>query len=393
MIRIGSSKGPAWLRWMVALALAVSAVMAGCGGGVGVGGTGAFASGPITGFGSVFVGGIEFDDASASVLDEDGAASSRAALRLGMVAEVDSGPVGGSEAAPVATATTIRYAAELVGLAGAIDVPNATLTVFGQTVKVSELTVFDPALANGLASVADGSALEVYGFHDPATGQYGATRIQPRNGTLSVYRVRGPVADLDRTARRFRIGSVPFSYTGEAPVLAEGAIVRLQADTTPVAGRWVVRSVVDGVRRLPDLDHARLHGPISRYGSDTDFSVDGQTVDARTASFIGRPGDLALGVNVVVDGRVQSGVLVASRVRIDERGGSQGAFQLKGAIQSVDAPAQTLRLRDLTVDYGSNGVQFVGGSAADLLPGRTLDVRGVLSASGTRLSARRITFD
>jgi hypothetical protein len=123
-----------WLRWGSAMVMFAAAVMAGCGGSVGVGGTGAYASGPVDGFGSIFVGGIEFDDASAAVFDDDGAPSTRAALRLGMGTEVDSGAIGGTADAPTATATSIHVVAEVVGLAHAIDVPNGTLTVFEQTV-------------------------------------------------------------------------------------------------------------------------------------------------------------------------------------------------------------------------------------------------------------------
>jgi hypothetical protein len=51
----------------------------------GTGGTGIFALGPITGFGSVWVNGVRYDDSTASVL-LDGVAASSAELRVGMVA-------------------------------------------------------------------------------------------------------------------------------------------------------------------------------------------------------------------------------------------------------------------------------------------------------------------
>ena len=70
------------LRGLLVLALAS------CGGGVGTGGTGgdasAYAAGPITGFGSVFVGGVRFDDSAAAVEDADGSSRTRDDLRLGM---------------------------------------------------------------------------------------------------------------------------------------------------------------------------------------------------------------------------------------------------------------------------------------------------------------------
>jgi len=381
-----------WLRWGSAVLMFAAAVTAGCGGSVGVGGTGAYASGPVEGFGSIFVSGIEFDDATASVFDDDGAPSTRSALRLGMGTEVDSGAIGGTADAPTATATTIRVVADVVGLAHAIDAANGTLTVFEQTVKVDALTVFDAALPNGLASVADGAALRVYGSLDAAAGAYIAMRIEPVSTPLAAYKVRGTVKDLDTAARTFRIGGALFSYTGTQPLLAPDAFVRVTASTTPAAGRWVVVGVVAGARTLPDIDQARLRGPVTTYTSQTSFSVNGQPVDARTANFTGPSGSVLLGVSVVVDGAVQSGVLVARSVRLDNQGGVQGNFKLKGAIESIDPGTQTLVLKGLSVYYGSNGVQYSGGNAAQLAVNRSIEVRGVLRANGTQLDARRIDF-
>lgn len=382
-----------WLRWSGALVLAAAAAVAGCGGSVGVGGTGSYGSAPIEGFGSVYVGGVKYDDSNASVVDEDGAASSRSVLRLGMTVEVEAGAIGGTEAAPTAVANRIRTVSEIVGPVSAVDPVAGTLVVFDQTVVVDTYTVIDPVFVGGLSGVADGSTVEVFGTFDAAASRFLATRIAPREGTLNAYKVRGPVSALDTTARTFRVGTALFSYDGTLPLLAEGAYLRVQAQTQPVAGRWAVRAIDAGVRALPDLDRVKLRGAITRYASDADFDLNGQRVDARTASFIGRPGDLALGKTVVVDGATASGVLIASRVRLDERGGAQGSITLQGAIESLDTVALTFVLRGSVVEYGRNGIQFDGGSAGDLANGRAVTVIGNPSAGGTRVAARRISFN
>jgi hypothetical protein len=380
------------LRWLGAVALAAAALAAGCGGSVGVGGTGSYAAAPIAGFGSVIVGGIKFDDSAAAVVDDDGATSSREALRLGMTIEVMGGEIGGTEAAPTATASRIRMVSEIVGPASSVDAAGGTLKVFDQAVKVDAATVFDASLPDGLASVADGAALEVFGQYDAAALQFVAARIALRAGTIATYKVRGPVQDLNAAARTFRIGAAQFGYDGAQPLLAEGAYVRVQADTVPVAGRWLARSISEGVRRLPELDRIKLHGAITRYVSDAEFDVNGQPVDARGASFNGRPGDLALGRAVVVDGSATDGVLVAGKVRLDDRG-SQGMFTLQGAIESVAAADQTFVLRGTTIFHGANGLQFEGGGAADIAAGRAVTVRAVATGNSAALTARRITFN
>ncbi|HET9821328.1 MAG TPA: hypothetical protein VFQ16_05830, partial [Burkholderiaceae bacterium] len=71
MTRIALSSFRVWLTGL-AVALALGVTLSGCGGGVETGGTGAsntYAEGPITGFGSVIVNGVRFDDRSADVED------------------------------------------------------------------------------------------------------------------------------------------------------------------------------------------------------------------------------------------------------------------------------------------------------------------------------------
>ncbi len=381
------------LRRGASLVLLAAAVAAGCGGSVGVGGTGSYSIAPIEGFGSIYVGGIRYDDSGASVIDEDGAPATREVLRLGMLVEVEGGAIGGTEAAPTAVANRIRTVSEIVGLASTIDPAAGTLKVFEQTVVVDAYTVFDAAFANGLVGVADGAALEVYGQYDAAATRFVATRIAPRSGALAAYRVRGPVQDLNTTAGTFRIGAALFSYSGHQPLLAEGAYLRVQAEMQPVGGRWAVRSLAAGVRALPDVDRVRLRGAITRYQSDTDFDLNGQRIDARDANFVGHPGDVALGKFVVVDGRVSAGVLVATKVRLDDHGGTQGNITLQGSIGELDTGAQTFALRGSTVFYGANGVHFENGSEGDLANGRAVMVRAVSTGHSAVLTARRISFD
>ncbi len=386
------------IRWATSLWLATAAAIAGCGGGeggVGVGGTGsfAFASGPITGFGSVIVNGIEFDDSSARVEDEDGTASTRGALQFGMVVEVDSSGIGGSADAPTAVASRIRFGSEIVGPVTSVDVAGNSLVVFGQTVLVRATTVFDPRLPTGLASVAIGSIVgsivEVYGFWDASSSRFVATRIEPRSGPVAFFKVHGPIQNHQMGARTFTIGPVGFSYAMAPGGMDNGVFVRLQVETTPVAGRWMVRAFGDGMRRLPDLDEARLRGPISAFTSSRSFSVNGQRVDASVASFPNGEAGLDLGVRVEVEGPVTSGVVHATKVEIDNDGGPQGGFELRGMIESHQPALQTFVLKGVTVFYGAPGV-FDKGTAADLGPGVPVEARGMLSSDGTRLFATRI---
>ncbi len=133
----------------------VAAVVVACGGGsggengggnlAGIGGTGITASGVITGFGSVFVNGIEFETDQAGILVNN-TESNEGALRIGMVVTIE-GTV--NDNGVTGTANSIVYEAELVGPvsnAPVADPDNLTKTfdVLGITVVVERnSTVFE----------------------------------------------------------------------------------------------------------------------------------------------------------------------------------------------------------------------------------------------------------
>lgn len=380
-------------RVLVAV-LGAAALVAGCGGGVGEGGTGnGYTQGAISGFGSIFVNDLRFDDGSASVQDADGNPRSVDDLRLGMTVEVESGAIDSASAS--ATAAHIRFGSELLGPVATVDSANNAFTMLGQTVLVAANTVFDDTLAGGLPALAAGQFVEVYASFDPGSGRYRATRIERPASQPAAFRLRGIVAGLDGGNRRFTIGAAQFDYSaaGSAPVgLANGAYVRL---TLAAAGagssRWSVTAFAAGTSPLPDSSDANLRGFITAFSSTASFSVNGQAVDAGRASFPDGKA-LALGTKVEIVGPVRGGVVQASQVQIrSESQDEQQEFQLIGSITSVDTAGQTFLLRGVIVSFAGNP-RVDNGVLADLKPARNVEVRGSLSADGTRLDATRITF-
>ena len=384
----------AWLRCaLAALLLALSA----CGGGVETGGTGAgaYVQGPISGFGSVIVAGVRFDDNCNCVQDADGAALAREQLRLGMVVEVESGPIGNDgSGGRVATATRVRLASELLGPVTSIDPATARLTVLGQPVRLTPATVID-GVAGGAASLRVDDVVEVHGFAAP-DGGYVATRVERRSATPTTYRVRGQVRDLDTIAKTLRIGSQVFDLNaiGVPGGLDNGQFVRLALQTAQVGGRWPVTGITIESPSAGDREEAEVEGLISAFTSATTFSVNGVRVDAKDATFADGRAGLREGVRVKVRGRSQAGVLVAATVdiRSDDDAFSEGV-DLRDVIGSVDAAAQTFTLRGITVFYGTQPPPiFDNGTALDLAKDSKVRVRGNLSADRTRVVATRIEF-
>ena len=403
-------------RWQAAVGTAfVSAtLLAACGGGGSSGATAdlaastvtpadtssvadTYSQGPISGFGSIVVGGVRYEDSLAAVSDEDGVSHNRSALKLGMTVQVDAGVVTravvGSAAAATAWASRIRFGSEIVGPVGAVNSAAGTLQVLGQAVTVTSATVFDDTLVGGLAALNTGAVVEVHGLRDTVTGATVATRIEPKAGATR-YRLRGTVAALNSTAKTFSIGSAAVSYASLTPAptgLANGQTVRLLLQTTASNGAWVATTLNNGLR-LPEgtVREAHIEGLITAYTASTAFTVNGLLVDASSATFPDGTSAVVLGARVEVTGSVSNGKLVATRVEIEERrDAGKRSLELHGAITSIDTTAKTFVLRGITVWYGGM-VTYSNGAESGLVVGKTVEVRGVLAADRMRLEARSI---
>ncbi len=404
---VGRARAPAFRDGFVRRTCAVAllllvALAASCGGGVDSGGTGApavaFASGPITGFGSVIVNGVHFDDRTAAVSDADGNPRTRDDLRLGMTTDVRGLAIAvDADGNDASVANSIVFASELLGPITASDLVARTLDVLGQTVDIATTTVFDTSLVGGQAALSIGDVVEVYAQLDAATGHYAASRIEKHAG-VNAFVLRGLVAGLDTTARTFSIGATRISYAGVVAAsvpatLANGRFVRAIVDIVPAPGTvWTALRLSDGTPAIDDRPEANIKGLVSAFTSNAAFNVNGTPVDARSATFPNGTTGLGLGTRVEVDGATTAGVLVARTVTIVSDSQESGRdFDVRGAIASIDTTAMVFVVRDVPVSYAGT-VDFRDGTAADLAAGRQVEARGKLSADGTRLIATRIDF-
>ena len=403
-----STASPSFARSWRALAalLVATALAAGCGGGgadsgVGAGGTGSpplsFSQGPITGFGSIIVNGVHFDDSAASVVDDDGnALSGSRDLRLGTVVDVQGGVVTDGATA----ASAIHVHVDLVGpVTAAYDAASGRLAVLGQPVRVLALTALD-GFGGGAASIPAGSVVAVSSLFDKATGVYVATRVDPAPNAPR-FAIRGAPTAVDTAAHTFTIGSQVFSYGSLTPPASFGvgqllrAVLATRADGQ---GRWVVTAFGQAVPALPDGRRGGLEGVVGSATDATHFVVDGVSVDASGATVTPAGSVVAVQSRVEIQGTIVAGVLVATSVEVDasndDHGGQGGGdrFQIIGAILSLDATHHTLTMRGpTTINYAL--ASFSSGTSADLAVGKTIEVKGNLSADGTQVIATQVKFD
>jgi len=384
-------------------------LISGCGGGGGDGASSAdstptasaFSSGPITGFGSVIVNGVRFDDSSARITDDDGNNRGRDDLRLGMRVEIESSSVSTDANGSRAAARSIRLASELVGPVDSVAADGSSIVVLGQTVTITASTLLDNRLVGGIGGLVAGtSVVEVHGQIDASTGVFTATRIEPKTGA-ALFKLRGVVANLDPAAHTFTIGSAKISYDAIAALvpatLSNGQLVRVKVQTTQVAGAWIATTIENAARRLDDHDEAEIEGTItaSTFDSDHRFSVDGIPVDATNATFQNGTTGLVVGARVEIHGRASGGVIIATRVNLEDASGrdERGEFELHGAISAFDSVAKTFVVRGVTVSFAGVGVEFRNGVVGQLANGALVEVKGARAADGSTLVATRIEFE
>ncbi len=357
----------------------------------------AWAAGTITGFGSIIVNGVRYDDSQARVEKEDDSSShSSSSLKLGMSVEVRSSSPDDSTGR--ASASEIRFGSEIVGSISAVDATASTITVLGQVIDIKPNTVFDDSLGGGFAALKVGQVVEVHALLDGTSGHYIATRIEDKPAATA-FRLRGVVSNLSTSAKTFNIGAAVISYANVTPDnlasdLADGKRVRVLLQPQQANGQWVATAVRTGVKRVDNIGDARLRGIVSALTSPQAFEVDGVRVDASNAKFEPNPAAVTLGTRVEVKGKTVDGVLVATKVEAESSSNSRDwrETELHGTVSALSTSAKTFVLREVKVDY-SAVTEWKDGAEANLADGKRVEVKGEWSSDRRTLKAVRIEFE
>lgn len=267
--------------------------------------------GVVTGFGSVFVNGIEFETGAAIVLD-DGVAVTEDALDVGDLVRIE-GSVADDGVTGIAD--RILYDAEVKGPITSIEASADSFVVLGMTVVADRGTVFAPGIVPAsLAGLAVGDRVEVSGFGDGGTVL--ATRIEPEDSGLEI---KGRVASVDGASRRLTIAEqridfsaadlVGFGTTGpEVGQIIEARGSALDDDGT-LAATLLEReaSALEGVVDDDDAPLAErpfaLEGIVSAIEGE-DLTVGATTIRLTDATLFedGTRSDVTAGVRVEISG-------------------------------------------------------------------------------------------
>jgi len=350
-----------------------------CGGegqvaGGGIGGTG-ISQGPVTGFGSVWVNGVEFSTTNATIT-RDGAAVTQDDLELGMLVTVY-GTINGDGIS--GTASSVSYAKELEGPISAL--PNAnTLTVLGQTVLVDNLTKIK---INGVdATISDlqaGDTVEVSGLPTP-TG-FRATYIEAKSLGAEV-ELKGKINAVANGiitigAQNIDIRALSTSFTPQL-----GDYVAVKGTLLGGGATLLANSIEQKSRALgaADKDNAELQGYVTTVTAASDFVVDAQPVrtSSQTRFKGGTAADIKTGARLEVTGALVNGVLLATKISFEDDLNLEGdVTSVSGTTITIDTNSGLAIEINATLTEGATTVIKVGDHVK--LRGRKLDATHLLA--------------
>lgn len=406
---------------LLSASLAVS-----CGGGSsGSGATDTTASssrvGTVTGFGSVFINGIEYETDGASIT-VDGQSVSESELEVGMVVHVE-----GSDDGSSGHATSISNDDELEGLviSNNVDATSQTgsMNIMGQSVNISATTIFESKVT-GVSQPSDvvvGNIVEVNGYSD-GSGNIFATRLEVKSADLATYlvshpegiEVKGIVGTIDSMAMTFPLGGITVNYAAAdidvSGGLQEGQYVEVKSTAGLNGSGELVASKIEleGNGEMghhgEDNDEFEIKGTITADYADGMFMIDGTTVIVTADTELENltTAQLVVGTLVEVEGHFNAdGNLVAEEIERED----DASDEAHGVIQSIvvsGTNAGTITLMDGTViivtaetlmiderDQGMMPVQMF--NITHLATGDYIEVHGYMD--GTNLVALKLKRD
>ena len=330
----------------------------------GIGGSGYISSGSISGFGSVFVNGVEFQTNEATTTyDVDGNPGTELDLAIGMVVQV-SGTINDDGITGIATG--ISFDDELQGPVSGLapinplaDNLTRTFSVLGVNVVIdsssTSFDISDPAATDfGFTSIANDNNVEISGFFNQA-GELIATRVELKDINFvvdrSIVEIKGNIISSGTTT--FSLEGLGLTVDASGATLEDlpnglenGQLVEV-VGTLDAGLTSITATKVEGEdNSIADTNEFELEGIITDYNfpGDTDFYVSGILVDASNVERI-EPSTLILDNNlrIEVEGEIRNGVLIANEIELEG-----GDLKVHAKVSSVDPIAGTFEVTPVT---------------------------------------------
>ena len=334
--------------------------------------------GTITGFGSIFVNGIQFETDNSSFRVDDEVQFDESTLAVGMKVKIK-GTINADGA--TGTATSIIYDDDVEGPidAGSLKMLNAdakAFTVLGLSVIANATrTVYD----NGISfdTLAEGKKIEVSGYFDGS--QIIASRLEKQSDQDDEYELKGFIANYDAgntVTLRLQNGASAGPYT-----ISSTAQLDIPLDPTDLfvelklkeqsGGSLLVTSIeADDADMLDEGDNeVSIRGALQADGNNG-FLINGIAVQMGNNTKY-KPttlqNNLTTGRQIKIEGVMQNGVLIAQKIETE-----QGDIKFQASVEGVSTENEkngriTVCLCNYMLNFqADNSTQFEDTSSFDL---------------------------
>ncbi len=365
-------------------------------------------TGVITGFGSVFVNGVEYETTDAS-FSLDGSNGSEDDLAIGMVVKVE-GSVNAD--GTTGNASSISYADELEGIVTDVSqLANGTVEIMGQSVKLDPLMQFESKVATIVTS-ADlqvNNIVEVSGFSS-GDGFIVATRLEVKKASFTPgvdeLEVKGNIKNLNGDT--FMIGSLTVLTSSSTKLdnipndqLADGLYVEVKSTEGINASSQLVASKVElenGGKKGHDGDEGdemEIEGVVLDVSDlPNSFNLNGQKVliSGKTEFEHGALNQITVQARIKVEGEFNgNGDLVAKKIEFDE---AEDSLEYKGNLEAVDTTAGTVTLGGKTFQVTNStilkdsrdNIRYF--KLSDLAVGDYLEIHAYADADGNLIASK-----
>jgi hypothetical protein len=337
----------------LALSLLVSLSVLSCGGSsvlgasAGISGTG-IVFGIITGFGSIFVNGVEYEIEDANFNVDGNIMASQADLKIGMVVRLDATNNGDGTGEAISVVYDEIIEGPISSLMPTSDPDIKTFEVFDTTVNIdASSTIF---IGTSFATIQNDEVIEVSGFINQS-GEVIATLVEYQEDLQqgSEVELHGQIEVSSLILnQQFVINGVTINYTFSTPLedlengLSEGLYVEVKGlynageiDAVKIEGEDDDREEIE-----QSEGEVSVQGIITDFTDSLHFDINGIPVQVDAAQVPASIlNQLQPGLEIEVEGDIENGIIMADEIELrqDER-------KYKALVSSVNTTNQTISI-------------------------------------------------
>lgn len=357
--------------------------------------------GPITGFGSIWVGGVRFDVSNAEFI-RNGQTSHQGqnSFHVGEIVNIE-GSV--NEDGVTGVATKVEFDRKLSGLVSSTSTDGITFRVLGQRVETDVLTLFTGF--DSLAELTVGNVVEISGSRTPE-GTWIASTINRTQIAFVVgeseLEVEGRITVVNDAIQTFKVGDLTVNYST--------SILNGVADLTQAAGQYIeiqsqknlengqlVASKIEPENEYPQFEngsYTKMDGRITDFSNTQAFDVNGQSTILTESTILvdGGANDLGLGAHIGLEGMINdNGILEAEKITIRQSADTNSATTLEARIELIDGEINELVILGTTVTVNSSTIilDYSQGSAESVQFDK-LFANDLIKIAGRKLSNGKV---